>query len=67
VKVGELRHHCGTSGEALYMIGVWESEESVRARWSSDDFKALLASVGSPPTPTDITSLELDAIEPPLS
>ena len=66
VKVGELRHHCATSGGALYIVGVWDSEESVRARWSSDDFKALLASVGFPATPTDMTILELHAIEPPL-
>ena len=66
VKAGELRHHCATSNDALYIIGVWESEERVRARWSSDDFKALLASVGFPPTPTNMTILELHAVEPPL-
>ena len=66
VNAGELRHHCATSSEALYIIGVWESEESVRARWSSDDFTGLLASVGFPPTPTEMTILELHAVEPPL-
>ena len=67
VKIRELRHHCATSSDALYIIGVWESEERVRARWSSDDFKALLASVWFPPTPTNMTILELHAIEPPLT
>jgi len=24
VPVGELRHHCATSDDALYIIGVWD-------------------------------------------
>ena len=48
VPFGELRHHCATSDDALYIIGVWDSDESVRARWSSTEFKELLASVGFP-------------------
>ena len=67
VPVGELRHHCATSDDALYIIGVWESEQAVRARWASAEFKDMLASVGFPPTPTVMTILELHAIEPPLS
>jgi hypothetical protein len=67
VKSGELRHHCATSSEALFIIGVWESEESVEARWSNDDFKSLLESVGFPSRPTDMTILRLHATEPPLS
>ena len=67
VPVGELRHHCATSDNALYIIGVWESEEAVRSRWASTEFKDLLASVGFPPTPTDFTVLSLHAIEPPLT
>lgn len=67
VPIGELRHHCARSAKALYIIGVWESEEAVRARWSSSDFKELLASVGFPPTPSEMTVLELHAVEPPLS
>ena len=66
VPVGELRHHCATSHDALYIIGVWESDEVARARWSSTEFKELLASVGFPSTPTQMTILELHAIEPPL-
>jgi len=31
---GELRHHCAVSDEALYIVGVWDSEESIRTRWS---------------------------------
>jgi len=79
-KVGELRHHCvartpgpprgGTTaiGErSLYIIGVWESEDRVRARWASDEFEHLLTSVGFPaPKTADITILELHATEPPL-
>ena len=29
---GELRHHCAMGDEALYIIGVWESEQHVRTR-----------------------------------
>jgi hypothetical protein len=46
VPFGELRRHCATSDDALYIIGVWESDESVRVRWSSAEFKDLVASVG---------------------
>jgi hypothetical protein len=67
VTVGELRHHCATSDNSLYIIGVWESEEAVRSRWASAEFKDLLASLGFPPTPTDFTVLSLHAIEPPLA
>ena len=66
VPIGELRHHCATSDDALFIIGVWESEEAVRARWSSTEFKELLTSVGFPSAPTQMTILELHAIEPPL-
>jgi hypothetical protein len=67
VPIGELRHHCATSENALFIIGVWESDEAVRARWSSTEMKGLLASVGFPSTPTQMTILELHAIEPPLT
>ena len=53
VPAGELRHHCATSDDALYIIGVWDSDESVRARWASTEFKDLLASVGSPDSDRD--------------
>jgi hypothetical protein len=66
VQIGELRHHCATTVDALYIIGVWESEEHVRSRWSSEEFKELLMSVGFPPAPTETTILQLRAIEPPL-
>jgi hypothetical protein len=67
VSAGELRHHCARSNDALYIIGVWESREAVVARWSSGEFKSLLASVGFPSTPSEMTILELHAIEPPIS
>jgi hypothetical protein len=67
VQFGELRHHCATSDDALYIIGVWESEEAVRLRWSNSDFKETLTSVGFPSTPSEMTILALHAIEPPLS
>jgi hypothetical protein len=67
VPSGELRHHCATSDTALYIIGVWESEEHVRRRWSSDEFKETLTSVGFPaPDQAAITILQLHAAEPPL-
>jgi hypothetical protein len=64
---GELRHHCAISDSALYVIGVWESEELVRARFASPEFEEVLMSVGFPsPREADISVLELHAIEPPL-
>ena len=63
----ELRHHCAISDDALYLIGVWESEERVRTRWASGEFEDVLTSVGFPsPKTADITILELHATEPPL-
>jgi hypothetical protein len=65
--VGELRHHCAVDERSLYIIGVWDSAERIRVRWSSDEFEALLTSVGFPsPKTADMTILELHAIEPPL-
>jgi hypothetical protein len=64
--VGELRHHCATSDDALYIIGVWESAEHVRKRWASDEMRSLLERVGFPTEPTERTILDLHAIEQPL-
>ncbi len=67
VPSGELRHHCAVSEDSLYIIGVWESEQHVRQRWSSGEFEELLVSVGFPPPGTaEITILQLHATEPPL-
>jgi hypothetical protein len=64
---GELRHHCATGQDALYIVGVWESEERVRARWQSPEFEERMLSAGFPsPRTADITVLELHAIDPPL-
>ena len=64
---GELRHHCAIGDGALYIIGVWETEERVRARWASEDFEKVLTSVGFPsPRTAEITILQLHATEPPL-
>jgi hypothetical protein len=64
---GELRHHCAVSDNALYIIGVWESEERLRTRFASTEFKEALESVGFPSFDTaDMRVLELHAIEPPL-
>ena len=64
---GELRHHCATSQDALYIVGVWQSEEHVRRRWESPEFEARLVSVGFPsPKTADITILNLRVSEPPL-
>ena len=67
VPSGELRHHCATTERSLYTIGVWESEEHLRRRWSSDEFTTTLASVGFPdPAQASSTILSLRATEPPL-
>ena len=67
VPIGELRHHCALGDGALYIIGVWESQEHIRTRWVSSEFKELLTSVGFPsPDDAVITILELHATEPPL-
>ena len=64
---GELRHHCAVGDGALYIIGMWESEERMRARIESDALEKTLTSVGSPSFHTaDITILQLHATEPPL-
>src|SRR5712692_7861310 len=64
---GELRHHCAVGNGALFIVGVWESAEQIRSRWSSDDLEELLVSVGFPaPKPANITILDLHAVEPPL-
>jgi len=67
VPSGELRHHCATDDTSLYIIGVWESEEHIRRRWSSEEFKTTLTSVGFPaPDSARMTILNLHATEPPL-
>jgi hypothetical protein len=67
VPSGELRHHCATSDDALFIIGVWVSEEHVRRRWASDEFRDALTSCGfPPPEAADLTILDLHATEPPL-
>ena len=64
---GELRHHCAVGNGSLYIVGVWESEEHIRARWSNDEFEKLLLSVGFPsPKSASLTILNLHAVEPPL-
>ena len=64
---GELRHHCALDEDALYLVGVWESEEVLRARWASLEFETALMSVGFPsPKTAEVTVLRLHAIEPPL-
>jgi len=64
---GELRHHCALGDDALYIIGVWDSEERMRSRWSSPELESVLTSVGFPsPKSAEITVLQLHATEPPL-
>ena len=67
VPSGELRHHCATDDHALYIIGIWESQDHIHRRWSSDEFKETLTSVGFPsPDRAEVTILHLHAIEPAL-
>ena len=64
---GELRHHCAVGDGALYLVGVWESEEILQARFASDEFEKILASAGFPsPRTAELTILKLHAIEPAL-
>ena len=66
-RFGELRHHCAIGDGALYIIGVWESEEHIRKRWFSSELQDTLASVGFPsPKSAEITILDLHTVEPPL-
>jgi quinol monooxygenase YgiN len=66
-RFGELRHHCALGSNSLYIIGVWDSADHIRARWSSPEFAESLTSVGFPPPQTaDMTILDLHVIEPPL-
>ena len=65
--VGELRHHCAIGNGALYIIGVWETEERLRTRWASEELVKVLASGGFPsPKTAEITILQLHNTEPPL-
>ena len=64
---GELRHHCGVGDGAVFIVGVWESEEQLRRRWWSDELEEVLLSVGFPsPKTANITILDLHAVEPRL-
>ena len=67
VPIGELRHHCAVGNDALYIIGVWESQDHIRTRWASTELQDMLTSVGFPsPDTATVTILELHATEPPL-
>src|SRR6266540_6390094 len=60
---GELRHHCAVGNGALFIVGVWESAEQIRSRWSSDEFEEAMVSVGFPaPKSANITILDLHAV-----
>ena len=64
---GELRHHCAIGDNALYLVGVWQSEAHINARFANPVFTQLLDSVGFPrPSDADVTILRLHATEPPL-
>jgi hypothetical protein len=64
---GELRHHCAVGEDALHLVGVWESEQSLRSRFASDAFRRMLAEAGFPPMESaDLMILRLHAVEPPL-
>lgn len=66
-RIDELRHHCANNENALYIIGVWDSEEHLRTRWASKEFEETLTSVGFPaPATAELTIIKLHATEPPL-
>lgn len=67
IPFGELRHHAAVGNDALYIIGVWDSEEHIRSRWWSDELENTLVSAGFPsPKSAETTILHLHNIEPPL-
>jgi quinol monooxygenase YgiN len=64
---GELRHHCAVGEDSLVIVGVWESEEVLRARFASDAMQRALIVAGFPPmSEAEVTVLRLHAVEPPL-
>ena len=64
---GELRHHCAVGEDSLVIVGVWESEEVLRARFASDAMQTALIEAGFPPmSDAQLTVLRLHAVEPPL-
>lgn len=66
--IGELRHHCALGQDGLYVIGVWESEAHITARFADPGFDRLLRSVGfPPPSEAERTVLRLHLAEPPLN
>lgn len=48
----EFRHHCAVDESALYIISVWESEEHLRRRFGTKEFKETLSRTGFPPFDT---------------
>jgi hypothetical protein len=64
---GELRHHCAVSADSLYIIGLWESEESLRTRFASDEMRGALERTGFPAmSEAEQTILQVHQIEPPI-
>lgn len=65
--IGELRHHCGLGDDALYIVGVWQSEAHVANRFADPSFHRLLRRAGFPtPDAAERTVLRLHAVLPPL-
>jgi hypothetical protein len=67
VPPGVFRHTCAVSGDALYIVDVWESEEAARSIVESDQFDEVLRSAGFPsPKEAEIEFLDVHAVQPPL-
>lgn len=65
--IGELRHLCAISRDALYIVGVWRSEAHISTRFSDPGFAQLLGSVGfPPPSAAERTVLRLHLADPPM-
>jgi hypothetical protein len=64
---GELRHHCAVSADALWLIGVWESEE-LQSSVTESRLKSATPRIPRWRTcyAAEVTVLQLHAIEPPL-
>jgi hypothetical protein len=64
---GELRHHCARSEDALYLVGVWQSEAHITRRFGDPAFCRLLQSADFPlPTTAELTILRLHTAIPPI-
>jgi hypothetical protein len=62
--IGELVHHCAIGDDGLYIVGVWESEAQIRARFADPGFAGVLRAAGFPaPHEAEVNILRLHVSE----